>query len=208
MGTSRLPAGSFSGGFDSCHDFEVFRRKQSGIDLSVIAGGRREEVADGLDAAFQLLTAEQASALPWMAVSQIHLQTQEGGLKKRNAEMSAAMLLGRCQYAVVQCVSNSGVRAANIGFEQPDNQVTRSLFRDVARGANAIGQDSDGQQILALRTMPATIDGFERYRKQPRQLARHVATFFVLALAGGMGDDLPTRDQHQAIYSVLPPISG
>jgi hypothetical protein len=186
----------------------VFRRKQSGIDLSVIAGGRREEVTDGLNAALQALTVAQASALPWMAVSQIYLQVQEGGLKKRNAEMSAAMLVGRCHYAVVLCTTNPGLSATVAEFEQPDNQVTRSLFRDVARGANAIGRDSDGQQILMLRTMPAAIDGFERYRKQPMNLARHVATYFVLALAGGMGDDPPTRDQHQAIYSVLPPISG
>ena len=186
----------------------VFRRKRSGIDLGVIAGNRRGEVTDGLNAALQMLTIEQATALPWMAVSQIYLQTQEGGLKKRNAEMSAAMLVGQCHYALVLCTSNPGMMATTIGLEQPDNQITRSLFRDVAGGANAIGRDSDGQQILMLRTMPAAIDGFERYRKQPKQLARHVATFFILALAGGMGIDTPTTDQNQAILAVLPPISG
>jgi hypothetical protein len=121
------------------------------------------------------------------------------------------MLLGQAQFGVVKCVTNPEAQRLAIttvgqALQDPLKTEALSLFEAIAAGSREIGSDEDGQKLLALKAMPAAIDGLEKFPNDPLELSRHVTIWFILALAGGTRSERLDLDQHLMLQQVFPPM--
>jgi hypothetical protein len=183
--------------------FDRWRRKKrdAWADGAV---GDAGSVSRMLDEAMSNLTVEGARALPWVAVGSMMNQIEQGALAKGPDDFRATTLIGACQHAVVMC-SQSPQLIASLGVEPPTGAEVDAFCRDLVAGASALGNSPMGQQAVLEKAMPAALDGLERFGQEPEQLVHHVAMFFSLAVASGLGTSPPSASQVAAAGRMLPP---
>ena len=158
----------------------------------------------------KIMTADHAELLPWISFFSIFSLIDQGGLPK-SPEKAAIKLLSEAEDALVRCVDNpegQKLAIATVGQTLKDPLKTQALplFEAIAAGANEIGKDDEGIHLLLAKTMPAAIDGLQKFSNEPVELSRHVTIWFILALAGGTSTERLDLDQHKLIQQVLPPM--
>jgi hypothetical protein len=183
--------------------FDGWRRKKRDDWAGAVLGDRAAEVSDTVDAAMANLTVDGARALPWVAIGSMMNQIEQGALDSGPDDFRATALLGACQHAVFMC-SQSPELVASLGVEPPEGAAIDAFCGQLVAGASELGMSPTGQQVLLMKTMPAALDGLQQFGQDPERLVHHVATYFVLAVASGLGTKPPTAAQMSAVAQMLP----